>query len=286
LSAVAFLGATPGSRASSVPSMVERLFKRLRLHWIIDARTSATLGYQRIDALKLGALHVALVLAEVAHFPRPRSASVRLAPDGHEVVIRDPGELAVLQAIFLEDEYASTGDPAVIFDLGANVGFASLFFSRRHPTARIIAVEADPRTYPRLVRNVRQLTNVTPLQRAVAGEDGLLKFFSSSSSISSSLTRINSDDQAVDVPASRLETLMNEVGVDRVDLLKIDIEGAEFAVLANAPLDRINEIVAEIHYDLADGDEQTLRGLLVGFELTFRQLPYPGRSLLHARRLT
>jgi FkbM family methyltransferase len=284
---ILFLRAMLGTGSpAALPSIVERLLKRLRLHWIIDARTSTKLGYRRMDGFKLAVLHVVLALAEVAHLPRMRPLSVRLAPDGYEVVISDLGEIGVLQAIFLKSEYESTGDPAVIFDLGANVGFAALFFSRRHPAAQITAVEADPRTYRRLVRNVQQLPNVTSLHRAVAGEDGSLNFFSSSSSISSSTRRTGSDDQVVAVPGSRLETLMNEMGVDHIDLLKIDIEGAEFEVLANAPLERINEIVAEIHYDLADGDEQTLRDLLAGFELTFRPLPYPGRSLLLAQRLT
>jgi len=43
---------------------------------------------------------------------------------------------------------------------------------------------------------------------------------------------------------------MDDVGVDHVDLLKIDIEGAEFDLLATAPLDRVGEMGAEIHYDL------------------------------------
>jgi hypothetical protein len=131
---------------------VTRLLGRLHLHWIIDVRASARLGYRRVDAVRLAAFHVTLAVADVLGVVTRRSLTVRLAPDGDEVVIQQPGEIAVLSAILLHGEYESASDPAV--DLGANVGFASLFFARRHPRARVFAVEADPRTCARLVRNV------------------------------------------------------------------------------------------------------------------------------------
>ena len=80
---------------------------------------------------------------------------------------------------------------------------------------------------------------------------------------------------------------MDDVGVDHVDLLKIDIEGAEFDLLATAPLDSVGEMVAEIHYDLGHGDEASLRALLADFELSFEPLACDttgNRSLMHARR--
>ena len=277
--------AVPELRVRPLPRIVERLLKRLRLYWIFLAYVSATLGYRRGDMFKLGLYHSVLSLAEFVHSPRPRALTVRLAPDGHKVVISGRDEIAVLHAIFLRGEYQPGDDPEVIFDVGANVGFATLFFSRCHPTAHIVAVEADPRTYPRLLHNVRELPNVTTVHRAVAGHDGSATFYPSSSSIGSSLTRIDGNVPAVVVPASRLDTLMNELGIGRIDLLKIDIEGAEFDVLATAPMDRIGEIVAEVHYGLGHGDEQTLRQFLPGFDLRFRELSSPDLALLHASRL-
>lgn len=261
-----------------------QLLSRLRGHWIFTTQTSVSLGYRPVDAFRIAAFHAAISLSQAARRPLLHPLRVRLAPDGHEVLIGDGGELAVLQAILLEGEYQAGSAPAVIFDLGANVGFASLFFARCNPQARIVAIEADPRAHARLVRNVQQLPNVLTLHRAVSATDGAVTFFSSRFSIGSSLTQQSLDDEAVQVPASRLETLMDEVGVDHIDLLKIDIEGAEFQVLANAPLERVGELTAEIHYDLGDGDEQTLRDLLTDFDVEFHPLPYPDRWLLRARR--
>lgn len=210
--------------------------------------------------------------------------TARLAPDGQQVTISGDGELAVLQDVFVDEEYEVGGNPSVIFDLGANVGFVTIYYRRRYPDARIVAVEADPATYERLVRNVA-LLDVTALHRAAAGADGTITFYSSRSSISSSMVRRSSDDVALEVRSSTLRTLMDDTGFDYVDLLKIDIEGAEFELLATAPLHCVGELVAEIHYDLGDGDEASLRSLLVDFELSFEACDTTGnRWLLRARR--
>ena len=70
-----------------------------------------------------------------------------------------------------------------------------------------------------------------------------------------------------------IASLLREIGADRVDLLKVDIEGAEFDALRDAPIDRVGEIIAEVHYDLGDGDEQTVRDLLPGFRLRLPAAP-------------
>ena len=229
--------------------------------------------------------HARIALSRALRLPMPRSVTAQLAPDGHEVLISTPGELSVLHDIMVHREYEPRGAPRVIFDLGANVGFASLFFWRRYPDARVIAVEADPVTYGRLVRNVGHLPRVTTLHRAVAGSDGPVRFFPSVESIGSSLIAVPGSSPAVEVAGASIESLMRESDVDRIDFLKIDIEGAEFDALRTAPLDRVEELIAEFHYDLAGGDEQSVRELFAGFEVVLEPLPQANRQLARARRI-
>jgi FkbM family methyltransferase len=200
------------------------------------------------------------------------------------MLIATPGELAVMHDVLLDREYEPSGRPRVILDLGANVGFATLFLHRRFPDARIVAVEADPATHARLERNVGALAGVTTLHRAISGSDAPVSFFSSGESIGSSIVRRSEAASPVEVPGQTIGSLMREVGADRVDLLKIDIEGAEFDALREAPLDRVDEVIAEVHYDLGGGDEQTVRDLLAGFTLDFRPLPQAGRFLVYGTR--
>jgi FkbM family methyltransferase len=257
----------------------------VHLTWMREAVHTASLGHRAMDKLRLGVFHVRRAFATRLRLERPHSVSAHLKPDGQRVTITGDGELAVLQDILVTKEYATAGQPRVVFDLGANVGFASIFFRRSFPAARIFAVEADPLTYPRLVRNVAGL-DITTLHRAATGKDGAVAFYSCSSSISSSMSRRWDSDIEHEVPASSLRTLMDEAGVGHVDLLKIDIEGAEFDLLRAAPLERVGAIVAEVHYDLGDGDEAALRGMLEGFDLRFEPLPFAtrNRSLMRATR--
>jgi len=239
-----------------------------------------------VDRLRLGTFHVRIALSRALRLQMPRSVTAQLTPDGHEVLITTPGELSVLHDILVHHEYeAAHGAPRVIFDLGANVGFASLFFSRRYPEARIFAVEADPLTYVRLVRNLACLPHVTTLHRAVAGSDGPMRFYPSVESIGSSLKATHGSGTAIEVPGVSIDSLMREAGVDRIDLLKMDIEGAEFEALRAAPLDRVEELITEFHYDLAGGDEQSVRELFVGFEVVLEPLPQANRQLARARRI-
>jgi FkbM family methyltransferase len=261
-----------------------RLLARVHLDWVREAALSASLGQALRDKLRLGLFHARVAVAGAARRDPPPPVTARLRPDGHEVTITEPGELAVLHGILISEEYASQGDPRTILDIGANVGFASLYFSRRHPSARIGAVEADPRTFERLRRNAAGLSRVSILNCAVSDIDGTLTFYASPHSISSSVRRRSPKDHAVKVRAMTVGALMDHFEMDRVGLLKMDIEGAEFDALAVAPMDRVDEVIVEVHYDLGDGDEALVRRLLAGFDLRFMPIGSDGRFLVHGLR--
>jgi FkbM family methyltransferase len=259
----------------------------LHVNWIREAWDTAALGFRLYDKVRLWTFHIGTAVATTLRVSRPLSITARLSPDGRPVIITGSGELSVLRSVFVQHEYEARGEPNVIFDLGANVGFVSVFYRRAYPLARIVAVEADSRTYDRLVRNVEGL-GVTTFHRAAAGSDGQVAFFShpSSSLRSSTLQRFSGDIEER-VQSSTMRTLMHDAGVERVDLLKLDIEGAEFDLLATAPLEAIAEIVGELHYDLGKVDEAHIRALLTDFELELRPLdvdPVGKRWLLHAQR--
>jgi FkbM family methyltransferase len=248
---------------------------------VLKVRESAALGQDPADKLRLGAFHTWIAFSRLRGVPTPRPVRVRLAPDAHEMVIATGGELAVLHHILIDEEYAPRRNPQVILDLGANAGFATLFFHRRFPEARIVAVEPDPGTYRRLVRNVGSLPRVTTVHAAIAGREGPVTFYPSAESISSSMFPRGRTGTTV-VAGLSIEKLMQEHRLQSVDLLKVDIEGAELEALRAAPLNRVGELIAEVHYDLHREDETAVRELLEGFEVRFVTLDEPHRALVYA----
>jgi FkbM family methyltransferase len=134
-----------------------------------------------------------------------------------------------------------------IVDWGANVGLSVLFFKRAYPAARITAVEADPKVFAYLESNLRRngFSDVELINKAVWREDGAVRFFPE-----------GADSGRVDLSRGAADTITIDaisapgfLDGDRVDYLKIDIEGAEADVLpACGPyLGNVERVFVEFH---------------------------------------
>jgi len=146
-------------------------------------------------------------------------------------------------------EFLAPSPSPRILDCGANVGLASLFFKRRYPAARITAYEADPALFAIASANVSAngAPDVEMVNAAVWTSAGRVTFRAegTDSGMIDGLAGAV-DGAAVDVPSLRLRDILV---AERIDLLKLDIEGAEDAVLADCEpvLDRVGAIVMDLH---------------------------------------
>jgi FkbM family methyltransferase len=129
-------------------------------------------------------------------------------------------------------------DAFVFIDIGANVGGYALFVAGlAGPRARALAVEPQPEIHRRLLYNIRQnpSANVTAVACAVADRDGEIEFFLSADNQGQASVK-DTEAQAdgvgrLTVPALTLTSLLRQQGLERVDAIKIDVEGAEDLVL-------------------------------------------------------
>lgn len=127
---------------------------------------------------------------------------------------------------------------AVCVDVGAWIGPTALFAAQF--CRRVFAVEPDPAAYARLLANLRlnAAANIMPCRAAIAAFDGRAQL-ANRRHFGNSMTRAQpptaaagdiSGDRAT-APAMRLPAFIERFGIDRIDLLKIDIEGGEFDLL-------------------------------------------------------
>jgi FkbM family methyltransferase len=136
-----------------------------------------------------------------------------------------------------------------ILDCGANVGVASLLFKRLYPRARITAYEADPALFAMLEKNVARngAGDVETRHAALWTSNGTLTFKceGTDSGMIESLPGVV-DGRSARVPSVRLHDILAR---EPIDLLKLDIEGAEDLVLADCEpvLDRVSAIVMDLH---------------------------------------
>jgi FkbM family methyltransferase len=121
-----------------------------------------------------------------------------------------------------------------IVDAGANIGLASLFLLQRFPNARVIAIEPDPENFAVASHNLRQFADRCDLiHGALWHTDGSVQVargsFGDGRHWATQTLPVNGD-AAETVPSWTLQSLLGKYAFPRIDLLKIDIEGAELAV--------------------------------------------------------
>lgn len=152
---------------------------------------------------------------------------------GHRIRIVDaPTFLSGRHEIFERRVYdfeAGRSDPLII-DCGSNIGLSVIFFKQRYPDARVIAFEADPDIFRILDYNVRQFghADVALHNAAVWTHNGELSFCLEGG-LSGRLPKGDGDaPKQVKVQGARLRDVLAKAPVD---FLKMDIEGAEAAVL-------------------------------------------------------
>jgi FkbM family methyltransferase len=196
----------------------------------------------------------------------------------------------LFREILVEGDYLfrSQTERPTIFDCGSNVGLSVLFFKRLYPHAQITAFEPDPVTFSMLKKNVEvnQLGDVTLNNCALSDKDREITFYrdrSKSGSLRMSALIERQSGDPVRVPARRLSAFVNAP----VDLLKMDIEGAEHVVLpelaTSGKLASINQIHLEYHHHVVSRDDRLSEILKVledhgfGYQLRTpsRQWPIP-----------
>jgi FkbM family methyltransferase len=149
--------------------------------------------------------------------------------------------------IFAEESYhfRANGLTPVILDCGANVGLSCLYFKSHYPQARITAFEADPGVAALLAENLRQngFSDIEVVAKAVWKENTTIAFAREGADGGS----VVAGTPSAQIPAVRLRDYLRQAG--RIDLLKMDIEGAEVAVLEDCrgSLGDVQHLFVEYH---------------------------------------
>lgn len=136
--------------------------------------------------------------------------------------------------------------PRTIVDAGAHIGMASILFALKYPGAKIIAIEPEVANFAALVKNTTPYKTITPIHAALWREDGEVMLGASNAHPKGAFQIVDNGSQRV--RAITMGTLMSQAGIDSVDLLKVDIEGAEVEVFASCPWIRNVRLIAiELH---------------------------------------
>jgi FkbM family methyltransferase len=200
----------------------------------------------------------------------PRFVPGKIPFLGHEICYSDSlGFLHSLEELFNRRvyEFDAKSDTPLIIDVGSNIGLSIIFFKSLYSGARIVAFEPDPHLFALLQANVDAagLREVELHQAAAWSSKTLLEFYSEGSLAGSTELDFAQLGNKVTVPAVRLRDFLCDK--DRIDFLKIDIEGGEHAVLPDIAgcLLKVENLFLEYHSLAARPQElHTLLSLVSG----------------------
>lgn len=180
----------------------------------------------------------------------------------HLVVPGLPGSVAlrggtsdvdVFIQIFLHHDldFVLRENPVTIVDGGANIGLSSLYLAQKYPDSRIVAVEFEASNFALLKANVGAYERITCVHAGLWSDDGRLSVSNPQAQKWAYCPMAASHETAESesVPAITIGALLDRHAFARVDLLKLDIEGSEFEVLAGSEvwLARVKAIAIELH---------------------------------------
>jgi FkbM family methyltransferase len=143
-------------------------------------------------------------------------------------------DLLTFHQIFTFKEYEMNlwFKPKFIIDAGANIGLAAVYFTRKHPNAKIIAIEPENSNFEMLKKNSKNYKNIFLHKRALYNQSNLVlnvidKGYGNWGFITEINDNLDSKNIVETVKTITIDEIIKEYDLEFVDLLKIDIEGGE-----------------------------------------------------------
>jgi len=224
-------------------------------------RTVRKYRYYLLSMLEL-IIHFSPLNRIIRIFTGPKkdlTSIITLRKWGLSFEVRSAMDVWSVKETFIDQFYTRYGCPVVngwmVMDIGGGIGDFSIFASHGFPDNKVYTFEPYPGSFNLLVGNLRRnwITNVQAFQEAIWSSDGRLVLDTSTGEpvqfISRELGRDGANEN-VSVPCISFKVAMDRLGIEHCDLLKIDAEGAEYAILFEAPdaaLLKIDRIVMEYH---------------------------------------
>lgn len=191
---------------------------------------------------------------------------LRVKPYRHEIFIRTGSpDLKVALSCF-QGEYNAllSAMPklrnAFIVDAGGYIGTAAIVFAEAYPSATVVSLEPSTENFALLKRNVARHKNIVPINKALAPRPGKLTLKDrGTGQWGFTVVAAPADNAASaakeEVECTTLHQLMQEFNADGIDILKLDIEGGEHALLsANTDwIGRTDAICIELHDRIVAG---------------------------------
>lgn len=176
-----------------------------------------------------------------------------------------------------EREYKfAPGQPKVILDIGANIGAISVLMAILYPDAKIFAFEPVKENFNILLMNIAEYNNIVAFNFALGDRNEKRHILQSSDALNHGGHSFNAQGcnplaLAESVDVKNINEVIEGIGLENIDLIKIDCEGSEAEILMgldDAKLEKVGMILGEMH---SQRDFELLDHLSRLFHLEFKK---------------
>lgn len=196
---------------------------------------------------------------------------IKLPEMKYELYLRPmTSDLYVFEQIFVFQEYdiQFKGNPRFIIDGGANIGLSSIFFAQRYPEAKIVAIEPDETNFQILKKNTTNYSNISNVQAGIwyKTEDLCIRDDGHGKWLLMVEKKGNSNKE--NIQSITIKQLLENSEYDKIDILKIDIEGTEKYLFSNSYkewLGLTNMLIIELHDRLVPGCSDVFYKAIKGY---------------------
>jgi FkbM family methyltransferase len=181
-------------------------------------------------------------------------------------------DVAVYKEIFIDHQHVVdlSPPPRNIIDGGGNIGLSAVDFALQYPLARVISIEPEAGNFEMLKKNTRLFPNVLPLQAALWNQGTELALLDPGCGAWGFHTSANVLDEAKIqvVPALTISEIIARFKIEVIDILKLDIEGAEREVLADSSdwIHKVRLLIVELHEEISKGCTEVFKSATLDFD--------------------
>ena len=175
---------------------------------------------------------------------------------------KNTSDIPTYDEVILKENYRidTPVKATTILDCGSNIGLSAIFFKNKFPEATIICVEPELSNYEMLLKNVELYDKVVTYQAGIWNKSAYLTIQNDKAEKYAFTVCETEKDTHGSIRAISISDIMRENKLETIDILKIDIEGAEKEVFKSDYdywLSRTNLIIIELHDRIMQGCSKT-----------------------------
>ncbi len=219
------------------------------------ARGAALKGIELVHWIRLYGVKTGVALFKSFLTKKGQNFVVSAPVLAHPVRLRDnASDKAIFLQVYLEKQYELYGvtlpQATRIIDGGANVGVASVYFANKYPQASIVAIEPEENNFSLLVENTQHYKNIDCLKAGIWDKDEAIFIENPEAAAAGFMVNNATSVSGNSIKGMTIASIMQLKGWQGVDILKLDIEGAEKEVFSSPDqewLSNIKLLIIEVH---------------------------------------